>query len=145
MPKQMTFKVSSKGKGSVTATWTAPENLDDPRWGEVTDKPDTVHAAALRSVVISIQSGARSRLDPKATDGGLAAVQKFVDEFKYGVRQPGAGGKRKVSISSKKQKALKFSDEQLEALAAAGVSLPTVADERKAEADAAATKEDEAA
>jgi hypothetical protein len=125
MPKEMTFKVSAKDKGGVTVTWSSPEHLEDPRWNEVVDQPSSIHAAALRSVVISIQSGARTRLDPEAADGGLAAVQTFVNEFKYGVRQPGAGGgRKKVSISADKQKALKFSKAQLEALAEAGVSLP---------------------
>lgn len=130
MAKEMTFKVSAKDKGGVTVTWSSPENLEDPRWNEVVDQPSSIHAAALRSVVISIQSGARTRLDPEAADGGLAAVQTFVNEFKYGVRQPGAGGgRKKVSISADKQKALKFSKAQLEALAEAGVSLPGAEEE----------------
>ncbi len=125
MPKEMTFGVSKKGQEGVTVTWMAPENLEDPRWNEVVDQPSSIHAAALRSVVISMQSGARSRLDSEAADGGLAAVQTYVNEFKYGVRQPGAGGgRKKVSISADKQKELKFSKAQLAALAEAGVSLP---------------------
>ena len=132
MAKEMTFKISSEKKGSVIATWNAPENLEDPRWNEVVDQPSSIHAAALRSVVISIQSGARSRLDPEAADGGLAAVQTYVDEFKYGVRQPGTGGRKKVSISADKQKALKFSKAQLEALREAGVSLPDAEEDKAA-------------
>ena len=132
MPKEMTFKVSAKDKGGVTVTWQSPENLEDPRWDEVVDQTSSIHAAALRSVVISIQSGARSRLDPEAADGGLAAVQAYVNEFKYGVRQPGAGGRKKVSISADKQKALRFSKAQLEALREAGVQLPDAEEEEAA-------------
>ena len=130
MAKEMTFKVSKKGAPGVTASWSAPENLEDPRWDEVVKERADIHAAALRSVVISIQSGARSRLNSEAADGGLAGVQEYVDSFIYGVRQPGAaGGRKKVSISADKQKELKFSKAQLAALAEAGVSLPGDEDE----------------
>lgn len=126
MPKETTFKVSKKGQPGVVATWTAPESLEDPRWQEIVkDGNKDIHAAALRSVVISIQSGARNRLNSEAEDNGLSSVQEFVDNFVYGVRQPGAGGgSRKASISADAQKDLKFSKAQRAALIAAGVELP---------------------
>ena len=132
MAKEITFKVSKKGHAGVMASWLAPENLDDPRWDEVVKEQPDIHAAALRSVVIAIQSGARSRLSD-AADGGLSEVLKYCAAFVYGVRQPGTGGRKAVSISAKDQATLKFTKTQRDALLAAGCKLPGEDDEEEQE------------
>ncbi len=118
MPKPSTFKVSRTGVEAVTVNFVEPENLQDPRWGELGISPEALNEMAVQALVIRIQSGARGKLDE-----GPAAVQKFVDEYKYGTRS-GGGGTRKVTLAAEKVSSLKFTPEQLDALRAAGVVIP---------------------
>lgn len=123
MAKDITFKVSKAGCEALEVTWSAPESVDDPRWEEVVSNPATdINDAAVRNLVISIQSGARSRINPEAEDGGAEAVQSFVSAYKQGQRQAGGGGRsRKVTLSEDQQ--AMFTEEQLATLAAQGVQL----------------------
>jgi len=116
MAKQVTFSVSKTGKEPIEVTFLAPESLTDPRWKEVVSNPDEdINELALQNLVIKIQSGARQRLDQ-----GKAAVQAYVDAYKYGARQAGLGS-RPVVISTEQVKRVRFSPEQIAALKAAGV------------------------
>jgi len=120
MPQSITFKVSKTGVEAVEPTFVAPENMDDERWKElVSSYPDDIHSLALQNLIIKIQGGARSRLE-----GGLAAVQEYVDAYKFGQR--GVGAPRKaVALSAEDISEGGFSPEQLEMLAKAGVAVPT--------------------
>lgn len=114
MSKQITFKVSKRGGPSAEATFDAPESVEDPRWAEVVSNPDEdINELAVQNLVIKMQSGARARLDM-----GEEAVQAYVNQYKYGAR---TGGFSAPKISSEKAEELGFSEEQLAALAAAGV------------------------
>ena len=116
MAKQTSFGVSKAGFDKVEVTWMAPESVDDPRWAEVVTNPaQDINSAAVRNLIISIQSGARSRLAE-----GAEAVQEFVNSFKTGVRQPGAS--RRPTLSKEHGK-LKFTAEQLAALEASGMDV----------------------
>lgn len=118
MAKDVTFSVSKKGAEAVEVRWSAPESLEDPRWTEVVSDPSTdINSAAVRNLIISIQSGARSRMDQ-----GAEAVQAFVNGFKTGVRQPGASRAR-PTLSAAASKELKFTPAQLAALAESGMNV----------------------
>jgi len=118
MATETTFTVSKRGEEGIEVSWSAPENLDDPRWAEVVQDPEKdINSAAVRNIIISIQSGARSRLEQ-----GAEAVQAFVDAFKTGVRQPG-GGRARPKLDAETSEALGFTEEQLAALSEAGMNV----------------------
>jgi hypothetical protein len=117
MAKQINFKVSKKGGPSATVVWDAPENTNDPRWDEVVSKPEEdINELAVQNLVIKIQAGARNRLE-----AGEAAVQEYVDAYKYGAR---VGGFTAPSLAADKVAELGFTAEQLAALKAAGMKIP---------------------
>lgn len=118
MAKQVTFSVSKRNGPSVEVTFDEPESLKDPRWDElVTNKDEDINTLALKALRVAVQAGAREELD-----GGQAAVQAYVNDYKY--KAGGRGGARRVKTVSKDlQKKAKFSKEQLEALAAAGFAV----------------------
>jgi hypothetical protein len=116
MASQDTFKVSSQGRDTVEVTWMKPENIEDERWAELGVTPDSLNELAIQSLVIKMQSGARARLED-----GQDSVQEFVDNYRFGARQ--AGGTRKIKLAPETASALGFTEEQLAALAAAGVSI----------------------
>jgi len=119
MPKDTTFKISKRDQEAIVVNFSEPENLDDPRWKAMVEGDDVtgaVHNLALQSYVIKAQAAGRAVFAE-----GAEAVQAAVDGYVFGARRTG-GGTRKVSIGKKESKALKFSPEQLAALAAAGVS-----------------------
>lgn len=128
MAKDVTIKVSKRGGPSVEATFSRPETLDDPRWKELVEKLELINEAACRNVIVALQSGARNHLDADAEDDGAAAVQAYVDGFKFGIRQPGMGGAKKAApkLSAAVAKQHKFSNAQLEALAAAGMNVESL-------------------
>jgi len=122
MPRDVTFSVSKKGAEKMEVRWSAPESLDDPRWNDVVSNPATdINSAAVRNIIISIQSAARSRMD-----SGPEAVQAFVDQFKTGVRQPG-GSRSRPTLSAAASKDLKFTPAQLAALAESGMNVEALA------------------
>ncbi len=117
--QQITFKVSKTGVEAVEPTFDAPETFEDERWKAlVTNYPQDVHSLALQNLIIKLQSGARSRLE-----GGLSAVQEYVDAYKFGSRMVGAPRKA-VALSADDIAEGGFSAEQLEMLAKAGVTVP---------------------
>lgn len=118
MAKQETFKVSKTGVEPVEVGFSAPESLTDPRWAELGVNEEAINNLAVQNLVIKIQGVARSELG-----NGAAAVQKKVDDYRYGQRASGGGAKRVVLEEAQVKKA-KFTPEQLEMLRAAGVSLP---------------------
>jgi hypothetical protein len=119
MPKPTTFKVSRKGVEPVTVNFNEPESLTDSRWEELGVSEEQRNDLAVQSLVIKIQAGGRNHLD-----SGADAVQKFVDGYKYNQRTGGGGGSRKVTLSADVVKKAAFSPEQLEALRAAGITVP---------------------
>lgn len=119
MAKQTKFKVSKRGVEPIEVSFDAPESLEDPRWGELVSKAgEDVNELAVQNLVIKIQSGARARLEE-----GADAVQKYVNEYKYGARVAGGGGKKKVALAADQVKTAKFSKAQIEMLRAAGVQI----------------------
>lgn len=123
MAKTDTFKVSKKNhEGFEVTNSRRPETLEEFESLNLVSKfPDDVVDLAYQNLVIKMQSGARQRLDQ-----GLEAVQAYVDEYTYGART-GGGGARKPRLSAEKAKDLKFTKAQLEALAAAGVTIEAAA------------------
>lgn len=119
MAKQASFSVSKKGhKGVTVTTQRRPETLEEfESEGLVSSYPQDVIDLAWQNLVIKMQSGARSRLEQ-----GEDAVQEYVDNYKYGARTGGPIA-RKPKISEDKAKDLKFTEAQLQALAAAGVEV----------------------
>jgi hypothetical protein len=117
MAVQDTFKVSSQGHDTVEVTWQKPESAEDERWAEMGVSAEAHNDLAIQSLVIKMQSGARGRLED-----GPEAVQEFVDNYRFGARQAG-GGTRKIKLAPETASALGFTEEQLAALAAAGVSI----------------------
>lgn len=117
MAKQVTFEVSKPSAGLKTeCVWDAPENVSDPRWGEVVTNPEEdVNELAVQNLIIKIQSGARKELE----ENGADAAQAYVNNYKYGARV-GGGFKRPV-VTASAAKQLAFTPEQIEALKAAGV------------------------
>lgn len=125
MPKQDTFSVAKKGVEPVEVTFNAPENLADPRWDELlSNRDEDIHTLALQNLIIKIQGGARSRLED-----GEAAVQEYVDQYKFGSRAAGAPRTRKATIPAERARELGFTEEQLAALRAAGVQIPGMEEE----------------
>lgn len=118
MAKTETFNVSKRGQETYEVALELPENLDDPRWGEIVDgdAAEVIHTLALRGWIIACQSHARGEYE-----NGPEAVQQAAEEYVYGVRRTGSR-KPKVKMDADAAKDLKFSKEQLEALRAAGVS-----------------------
>lgn len=109
-----TFAVSKRGGESVEVSKEVPDNLEDPRWGNIVMKPEEdVHELALQALIVKCQAGARARLEQ-----GEAAVQAYVDGYKYGAR---AGGFTAPSISSAEAAEHAFSEDQLAYLRAAGM------------------------
>ena len=121
MPKDTTFKISKRGEEAMELTFSEPENLDDPRWAAIVDGDvaAAVHNLALQSFVIKKQAAGRAKFSE-----GLEAVQAAVSEYVFGIRRAGTS-KKSVKMGAKETKKLKFSPEQLAALAAAGVSFDT--------------------
>jgi len=116
MATSETFKVSKKGVEGVLCTYLAPENLEDPAWQElVSDVKEDVHNLALQALVVRMQAAGRAHIEQ-----GPEAVQAAVDRYKFNAR---AGGFRIPSIEKKTAKSLKFTDEQIAALRAAGVMI----------------------
>lgn len=120
MAKSDTFSVSKKGHDAVEVTDSrVPETLEEFESLNLVSKfPDDVIDLARQSIVIKMQSGARSRLEQ-----GEQVVQDYVDNYTYGART--GGGFKKPTLSKDKVKEAKFSKAQLEALRAAGVQIET--------------------
>ena len=109
-----TFNVSKRGGDAVEVSKEVPDNIDDPRWGNIVMNPgEDVHELALQALIVKCQAGARARLEQ-----GEAAVQAYVDQYKYGAR---AGGFVAPSISSEDAAEQAFSPEQIAYLRAAGM------------------------
>lgn len=117
MAKQTTFKVSKTGVEPISVKFDEPENIKDPRWAELGIDESGINELAVQNLVIKIQGVARTKLDE-----GAKAVQEAVDGYKYGQRS--GGGTRKVVLSSEVVQKAAFTAEQLEALRAAGVTIP---------------------
>ena len=117
MSKQITFTVSKKNGPSVEVTFAEPEGLSDARWDELVSNKEDINTLALKALRVAIQAGAREELD-----GGEAAVQAYVNAYKY--KAGGTRGARKPKpITKDVQKKGKFSKEQLEILALAGFTV----------------------
>lgn len=125
MAKSETFKVSKKGHDEVELNDSrVPETLEEFESLNLVSKfPDDVIDLARQSIVIKMQSGARSRIDQ-----GQEAMQDYVDNYTFGART-GGGGARKPTLTKDKAKDLKFSKAQLEALRAAGVQIEDESEE----------------
>ena len=109
-----TFTVSKRGGEKIEVSKDLPENLDDPLWATIVMKPEEdVHELALQALIVKCQAGARARLEL-----GEEAVQRYVEEYKYGAR---TGGFTAPSISSSDAADQAFTEEQLEFLRRAGV------------------------
>lgn len=116
MAKSETFKVSKKGIEGVVCTFNAPENLEDPAWSElVSDVNTDIHNLALQALVVRMQAAGRAHIEQ-----GQEAVQAAVDRYKFGAR---AGGFRAPTLEKKSVKSLKFTEDQIAALRAAGVMI----------------------
>ena len=115
------FKVSKAGFDKVDVSADLPENLSDPLWSEVVSNPDEdINDLALQQLIVKMQAGARAHLE-----GGVEAVQRFVDGYKYGAR----GGGFVPSISAEGAAAQGFTEEQLAFLRQAGMAVPGSEDE----------------
>lgn len=125
MAKQTTFKVSKTGVEPISVKFDEPENIKDPRWAELGIDESGINELAVQNLVIKIQGVARTKLDE-----GAKAVQEAVDGYKYGQRS--GGGVRKVVLSSEVVQKAAFTPEQLEALRAAGVTIPGMESESPA-------------
>ncbi|KKM21676.1 hypothetical protein LCGC14_1633060 [marine sediment metagenome] len=113
-----TFKVSKKDGLSVEVAKELPDNLDDPRWADVVLNPsEDIHDLAIQALTVKCQAGARARLEQ-----GEAAVQAYVEAYKYGAR---TGGFAAPVISGEDADAQGFTEEQLDFLRAAGMKTPT--------------------
>ncbi len=109
-----TFNVSKRGGESVEVSKEVPDNLEDPRWGNIVMKPEEdIHELALQALIVKCQAGARARLDQ-----GEAAVQSYVDNYKYGAR---SGGFISPAVTAAEASEQAFTDEQLAFLRAAGM------------------------
>ena len=109
-----TFNVSKRGGDSVEVSKEVPDNLEDPRWGNIVMKPEEdVHELALQALIVKCQAGARARLEQ-----GEAAVQAYVDAYKYGAR---SGGFVSPSLSAEEASEQAFTEEQLAFLRSAGM------------------------
>lgn len=120
MAKQVTFKVSKTGKAPVVVTFLEPESVDDPRWEELGVSREAINNLAVDSLIIKAQAVGRAVLDE-----GPEAVQKAVDNYKYGQRS--AGGRRVVELKAEQIKEAKFNEKQLEMLRAAGIKIEDLA------------------
>ena len=117
-----TFKVSTKDLPTVEVSKELPDTLQDPRWADIVMNPDEdIHSLAIGALIVKCQAGARARLG-----NGEAAVQNYVDNYKFGAR---TGGYSAATISGEDAAAQGFTDEQLEFLRAAGVRTPVEAEE----------------
>lgn len=117
MAKQTSFSVSKRGVEGVEVSFDAPENISDPRWGELGVDEAGINELALQNLIIKVQGGARSRLE-----NGKDAVQEYVNNYKYGQRTSSGGGSKKaVKVAAAEAKKAKFSPEQIALLRAAGV------------------------
>ncbi len=109
-----TFNVSKRGGDSTEVSKEVPDNLEDPRWGDIVMKPEEdIHELALQALIVKCQAGARARLDQ-----GEAAVQAYVDAYKYGAR---SGGFTAPSVSAEAAAEQAFTPDQLAFLKAAGM------------------------
>ncbi len=116
-----TFNVSKRGGESVEVSKEVPDNLEDPRWGNIVMKPEEdIHELALQALIVKCQAGARARLDQ-----GDAAVQAYVDGYKYGAR---SGGFAAPTVSASEAQDQAFTEEQLAFLRAAGMRVEAEAE-----------------
>ena len=122
MAKQVTFKVSKTGKPPVIVNFLEPESVDDPRWEELGVSREAINSLAVDSLIIKAQAVGRAVLDE-----GPEAVQRAVDNYKYGQRG-GGGGRRIVELKAEQIKEAKFNEKQLEMLRAAGIKIEDLAE-----------------
>lgn len=136
MAKQDDFQVSRKGAAPVKVTWLKPESIEDPQWEKYGVSREQINDLATQSLVIKIQGNARGELD-----NGAAAVQKVVDNYKYGQRGP-SSGTRSVSLPAEAVKSAGFTAEQIAMLRDAGVSIPGLDVAPAASAESTASKQE---
>lgn len=116
MATESTFQVSKGDAEPVDISFVEPESIEDDRWEElVSDYPEDLNKLALQALIVKIQSGCRSRFDQ-----GVEAMQAYANNYVYGQR---GGGFSRPSLSQEDVEEGGFTDEQLEKLRAAGVSI----------------------
>lgn len=120
MAKQDTFKVSSRTHtGFTVSNSRVPETIEEFISLNMVSAESDVVDLAYQNWVIKAQARARGKLDE-----GQEAVQKAVDEYKYGARIISTTTRAApVKLTSDKVKELRFTRAQLEALKAAGAQI----------------------
>jgi hypothetical protein len=116
-----TFKVSKTGVEAIEVSREVPDNVDDPRWGDIVVNPsEDIHELALQALIVKCQAGARARLDQGAT-----AVQAYVEAYKYGAR---TGGVAAPVVSAADAQDQAFTEDQLAFLRQAGMRVEAEAE-----------------